>query len=97
VPILNRLDEQIGRVELYYDSATGRNCAMVRSNLGRAVSMSVRLEVQNGPSQYASGRWTYYSDGAALYAPGKCVRFSGSINGGTTDNGSASRGFGNCG
>lgn len=96
LPIDNRLGEEIGRVELYYDPANGRNCAMTRSYLGRSVGMVAQLNIERGASLRVSGSWRVYSDGAELYAPGRCVSFSGSISGGSIDSGSASRGFGNC-
>lgn len=96
-PINNRLGEQIGQVELWYNSNTGENCVMTRNYLGRVATLNAVLRVEDGRTETVNGRWRFYSDGATLYARGQCVAYSGSINGGPTDTGSASRGLGNCG
>ncbi|MGH3716013.1 MAG: hypothetical protein ACRDT4_21505 [Micromonosporaceae bacterium] len=96
--IYNRVDDPIGQVELWYNPDTGKNCVMTRNYLGRYATLTATLRVSDGRSEYVSGKWRYYSDGATLYAPGKCVAYSGAVYGGNaTDTGTASRGFGNCG
>jgi len=94
--INNRVDEPIGQVELWYNSRTGENCVMTRNYLGRVATLNAVLRVENGPTETVSGRWRVYSDGATLPARSRCVAYSGSVNGGGVDTGSASRGFGNC-
>ncbi|MET9337156.1 protein kinase [Nonomuraea sp. NPDC003804] len=78
--------------QLYNDS-TGYNCVvtMKTAKIGQLTSVSATLEVQGKSPVTDSGSYKYYAV-AKAYGKGSCVKFSGS-----TDQGSTSSGFANCG
>lgn len=97
-----------GRIELYYDN--GYNCAMTRDNLSGKAKMGATLYVCrdnslswcNDPMAFPTiedtpNLWWYdYSDGAKLWAAGRCVAFSGDYD---RDGGAAVHpyhGYGHC-
>jgi hypothetical protein len=100
-PVLNRLGEQIGRVELWYKSDNGgTNCVMTWNYLGKVAGLNATLrDDRDGRVQQAPGRFATYSDGAQLTSTnGHCVSGSGSVSGSNTlEVGTASIPSGHCG
>ncbi|MGV9306426.1 serine/threonine protein kinase [Nonomuraea sp. NPDC003727] len=77
-----------------YNSGTKQNCVvtMKYAGVGRESPVSATLEVQGGGSATDSGNYKYYAGPVKLVAPGRCVKFSGSV-----DAGSTAAGWANCG
>ncbi|WP_285772949.1 hypothetical protein [Microtetraspora sp. NBRC 13810] len=83
-----------GVVYQLYSTSSGYNCVvtMKTSNVGKATQVHASLEAQNGGSDSDSGAYEYYAGPVMVQAKGKCVRYSGGGDGGST-----SAGWGNCG
>ncbi|MEV1005639.1 hypothetical protein [Nonomuraea sp. NPDC050202] len=77
-----------------YNTATKQNCVvtMKRVSVGKESPVSATLDVQNGGSLTDSGNYKFYAGPVKLPAPGKCVKFSGSVGADST-----SAGWANCG
>ncbi|MFI7130800.1 hypothetical protein ACIBQ1_34275 [Nonomuraea sp. NPDC050153] len=77
-----------------YNTGTKQNCVMTMkyAGVGTASPVSATLDVQGGDSATDSGAYKYYAGPVKLPAPGKCVKFSGSVGAGST-----SAGWANCG
>jgi serine/threonine protein kinase len=77
-----------------YNSGTKQNCVvtMKYAGVGKESPVSATLDVQGGGSATDSGSFKYYAGPVKLPAPGKCVKFSGSVGAGST-----SAGWANCG
>ncbi|MFI2362443.1 hypothetical protein [Promicromonospora sp. NPDC019610] len=83
----------IGRLELYYNSSTGNNCAMVvhtGASYGVAAETYVSIvrcaeTVWDGECNEASGfdsdygNFSYYAGGVRVSAPNNCISTAGSI------------------
>ncbi|MEU1387770.1 MULTISPECIES: hypothetical protein [unclassified Nonomuraea] len=69
-----------------YNSGTKQNCVvtMKHMDVGKESPVSATLDVQNGDSATDSGNYKYYAGPVKLSAPGKCVKFSGSVGAGST-------------
>ncbi|MFE3447476.1 protein kinase [Nonomuraea sp. NPDC059194] len=76
-----------------YNSSSGYNCVvtMKTAKIGQLSSVTATLEIQGKSPVTDSGSYKYYAV-AKAYGKGSCVKFSGS-----TDQGSTSSGFANCG
>ncbi|SRR5579884_384239 len=81
---------EIGELDVYYDSSTGKNCAITQSgnqSWGVRKSMTVFLSIcqQAGPgwgcnpSVFDSGNYSYYAGPVSLSARGQCIEATGSI------------------
>nr|WP_243274718.1 spore-associated protein [Streptomyces albus] len=72
----------LGTVYLTYNSSNGMNCvATIRQKPGRAVSMSVWLEVPDtGSAAQDSGQYTSHAGPAYLRGKGYCVNWGGNID-----------------
>ncbi|WP_336214097.1 M23 family metallopeptidase [Nonomuraea sp. LPB2021202275-12-8] len=70
-----------GRTYLLYNSSNGYNCVttLKTTNLGSATSMSAFLEPQGAARTTDSGSFAYYAGPVRRSAPGKCVKWGGSI------------------
>lgn len=70
-----------GRTYLLYNSGTGYNCvATIKSvNIGTASPVSAFLEVAGGTRTTDSGSYKYYAGPVKRSAPGKCVKWGGSV------------------
>ncbi|MFI6290905.1 hypothetical protein ACIBEJ_04930 [Nonomuraea sp. NPDC050790] len=77
-----------------YNTATKQNCVvtMKYAGVGKESPVSATLDVQGGPSATDSGNFKYYAGPVKLLAPGKCVKFSGSVGAAST-----AAGWANCG
>ncbi|GAA2207368.1 hypothetical protein GCM10009850_028260 [Nonomuraea monospora] len=77
-----------------YNTGTKQNCVvtMKYAGVGAAGPVSATLDVQGGESATDSGNYKYYAGPVKLPAPGKCVKFSGSVGAAST-----SAGWANCG
>jgi len=83
-----------GRVYLTYNASNGNNCAvtMKHTKLGTASASSAFLEVQGSARTTDSGNFSYYAGPVRKAAPGKCVKWGGSV-----DSESYTSGFEHCG
>ncbi|SDH96702.1 Peptidase family M23 [Actinokineospora alba] len=70
-----------GRTYLLYNSGNGYNCvATIKSvNIGTASAVSAFLEVAGGTRTTDSGSYKYYAGPVKRSAPGKCVKWGGSV------------------
>lgn len=70
-----------GRTYLLYNSGTGYNCvATIKSvNIGTASPVSAFQEVAGGTRTTDSGSYKYYAGPVKRSAPGKCVKWGGSV------------------
>lgn len=70
-----------GKVFLLYSAANGNNCvATIKStNLGKETDVSAFLEVQGAPRTTDKGDYGYYAGPVRKKAPGKCVKWGGSV------------------
>lgn len=83
----------IGRLELYYNSSTGNNCAMV-VHTGASYGVAAETYVSiircaetvwdgkcDGGSGFDSdyGNFSYYAGGVRVHAPNNCISTQGSI------------------
>lgn len=70
-----------GRTYLLYNSGTGYNCvATIKSvNIGTASPVSAFLEVAGGTRTTDSGSYKYYAGPVKRSAPGRCVKWGGSV------------------
>lgn len=85
----------IGHVRLFYDR--GYNCAQTIASVGHD-HIYVKLEVQNGRTLTGSAGSRDRVSTGSVDAAGRCVRFSGSISGGSRNNtGGFESNFGWCG
>ncbi|MFF0866740.1 hypothetical protein ACFYUV_33620 [Nonomuraea sp. NPDC003560] len=77
-----------------YNSGTKQNCVvtMKYAGVGKESPVSATLDVQDGDSATDSGDYKYYAGPVKLTAPGRCVKFSGSVGTGST-----AAGWANCG
>jgi serine/threonine protein kinase len=77
-----------------YNSGTKQNCVVTMKyvGVGKESPVSATLDVQGGESVTDNGNYKYYAGPVKLPAPGKCVKFSGSVGAGST-----SAGWANCG
>ncbi|MFI6180030.1 hypothetical protein ACIA8R_31125 [Nonomuraea sp. NPDC051191] len=77
-----------------YNSGTKQNCVvtMKYAGVGKESPVSATLDVQDGDSVTDSGDYKYYAGPVKLAAPGRCVKFSGSVGAGST-----AAGWANCG
>ncbi|MFI7469648.1 hypothetical protein [Nonomuraea sp. NPDC049646] len=77
-----------------YNSGTKQNCVvtMKYAGVGKESPVSATLDVQDGESATDSGDYKYYAGPVKLAAPGRCVKFSGSVGAGST-----AAGWANCG
>lgn len=64
-----------------YNAGTEQNCVvtMKYAGVGKESPVSATLDVQGGGSATDSGNFKYYAGPVKLDAPGKCVKFSGSV------------------
>ncbi|HEX6347329.1 M23 family metallopeptidase [Umezawaea sp.] len=71
-----------GRVYLTYNSGNGNNCAvtMKHTKLGTASASSAFLEVEGAARSTDSGSYAYYAGPVRKAAPGKCVKWGGSVD-----------------
>lgn len=70
--------ESQGRLEVYYSSSTGKNCAITRDSNPNSGFKAVHISVA-GASGWAdsdSGSFTYYAGPVYVSAPGKCIDVS---------------------
>ncbi|MFC4120074.1 protein kinase domain-containing protein [Nonomuraea zeae] len=76
-----------------YNSGTKQNCVVTMKyvGVGKESPVSATLDVQDGGSATDSGNFKYYAGPVKLSAPGKCVKFSGSVGAGST-----AAGWANC-
>lgn len=84
----------VGTVYLMYNSSNGYNCVATLKavSLGKATSTSAYLEVKGAKRTTDSGNFAYYGGPVKKAAPGKCVKWGGSV--GSAKYGSA---FEHCG
>ncbi|MER6511333.1 hypothetical protein ABT158_31260 [Nonomuraea sp. NPDC001636] len=77
-----------------YNSGTKQNCVVTMKyvGVGKESPVSATLDVQDGDSATDSGDYKYYAGPVKLAAPGRCVKFSGSVGAGST-----AAGWANCG
>jgi hypothetical protein len=70
-----------GRTYLLYNSGTGYNCVTtIKSvNIGTASPVSAFLEVAGSTRTTDSGSYKYYAGPVKRSAPGKCVKWGGSV------------------
>lgn len=70
-----------GKVYLTYTSSTGQNCVvtMKTSKLSSKTTTSAFLEVKGAKRATDRGSYTYYAGPVKKKAPGKCVKWGGSI------------------
>src|SRR5204862_2470018 len=84
----------VGTVYLLYNAANGFNCVVTlkRQSIGQKTPASAYLEVQGQKRTTDAGQFAFYAGPVRLAAPGRCVRWGGSV-------GSARRDmpFGHCG
>ncbi|MCF6474624.1 hypothetical protein FAF44_40535 [Nonomuraea sp. MG754425] len=68
-----------GYIAVYYNSSTGRNCAMTYTNTpGKKQYISVTIST-SGDSDHDSGSFTTYAGPVSVYAKGKCISFQGRV------------------
>ncbi|MFI7152126.1 M23 family metallopeptidase [Nonomuraea sp. NPDC050022] len=74
-----------GRTYLLYNSGNGTNCVatLKTTNLGKASAVSAFLEPQGATRRTDSGSFAYYAGPVKLSAPGKCVKWGGSVGSST--------------
>ncbi|MBV2364420.1 spore-associated protein [Streptomonospora sp. NEAU-YY374] len=69
-----------GTVYLYYDSATGINCAVTMGSVSGATYMDVGLRrTQEGAGEWDSGTFSSYAGPVYVSAKGICVDFTGAV------------------
>ncbi|SEM62190.1 M23 family metallopeptidase [Nonomuraea pusilla] len=70
-----------GQTYLLYNAGNGYNCVVTlkTTNLGTATSVSAFLEPQGESRTTDSGSYGYYAGPVKRSAPGKCVRWGGSV------------------
>lgn len=70
-----------GRTYLLYNSGNGYNCVVTlkSTNLGSATAVSAFLEPQGESRTTDSGNYGYYAGPVKRAAPGKCVKWGGSV------------------
>ncbi|GLW96139.1 serine/threonine protein kinase [Microtetraspora sp. NBRC 16547] len=75
-----------GTVYQLYSNSSGYNCvvAMKTADVGKATQVWAKLEIQGGGSSSDGGAFQYYAGPVMLSGKGKCVRFSGGGDGGST-------------
>ncbi|MEU1072712.1 MULTISPECIES: hypothetical protein [unclassified Streptomyces] len=92
---IDTLEFYTGYTYLYYNSATGMNCAYTvpKSGSGTRQFMYVGLFRQSdGVGVWDDGDFTQYAGPVYLHAPGTCVQFNGQV--GTW---AGNSGYGHCG
>ncbi|MEO3891291.1 hypothetical protein [Nonomuraea sp. B5E05] len=68
-----------GYIAVYYNSSTGRNCAMTyTNNPGKAQYIMVSIST-SGASDRDAGTYTTYAGPVSVYAKGKCISFQGQV------------------
>ncbi|MFI9550141.1 serine/threonine protein kinase [Nonomuraea endophytica] len=77
-----------------YNTGTKQNCVvtMKYAGVGKDSPVSATLDVQGGGTASDGGNFKYYAGPVKLLAPGKCVKFSGSVGAAST-----AAGWANCG
>ncbi|MGW0521654.1 M23 family metallopeptidase [Crossiella sp. NPDC003009] len=79
------VDEQalgtVGRTYLLYNNSNGNNCVVTLKSVsvGTASAVSAFLEVQGEARTTDSGNFTHYAGPVRKAAPGKCVKWGGSV------------------
>ncbi|MET7333530.1 hypothetical protein [Nonomuraea sp. NPDC005650] len=68
-----------GYIAVYYNSSTGRNCAMTFTNSpGKVQYMMVSIST-SGASDRDAGNFTTYAGPVSVYAKGKCISLQGQV------------------
>jgi hypothetical protein len=83
------MDDIYGDMYLMYSATTKKNCVVTIKTkfVGTATWTNVKLEDEDGHVVQDPGNYRYYSGPRYLYAPGKCVRYSGAIYSGPNKTG----------
>ncbi|MEV6157324.1 M23 family metallopeptidase [Nonomuraea sp. NPDC052129] len=78
-----------GRTYLLYNSGTGTNCVatLKTTSLGTASAVSAFLEPEGATRTTDSGSFEYYAGPVKRSAPGKCVKWGGSVGSSTYTSG----------
>jgi hypothetical protein len=78
-----------GRTYLLYNSGNGTNCVatLKTTSLGKASAVSAFLEPQGASRKTDSGSFEYYAGPVKVSAPGKCVKWGGSVGSSTYTSG----------
>ncbi|MEV0149387.1 MULTISPECIES: M23 family metallopeptidase [unclassified Nonomuraea] len=78
-----------GRAYLLFNSGNGYNCVVTlkTTNLSSSTSMSAFLEPEGSTRTTDSGSYQYYAGPVKRSAPGKCVKWGGSIGSSTYTSG----------
>ncbi|MER6945721.1 hypothetical protein ABT294_16980 [Nonomuraea sp. NPDC000554] len=75
-----------GYISVYYDSSTGRNCALTYTNKpGTSQHIGVWLSANGGGSTKQVGTFKYYAGPVSVYGKGKCINFSGQVGNGAIE------------
>jgi hypothetical protein len=75
-----------GYVAVYYNSSTGRNCALTYTNdPGHTQYIRITLSAQGGASQTDSGYYRYYAGPVSVYARHTCISYTGNVGGGPAE------------
>jgi hypothetical protein len=90
--IIATINTEIAKVEIYYNSATGYNCAYTRAigpAYGKTKQMAIAIDsceqtspgskCTGGKHDYDVGQYKYFAGPAAVKAPGHCIDVYGSI------------------
>jgi hypothetical protein len=75
---------QGGYMSVYYDAATGRNCALTYTNTP-GVTQSIDIEISLWSSSTVhrdAGQYKYYAGPVFVSAPHQCIRLTGRVGGG---------------
>ncbi|MDF2706957.1 MAG: Negative regulator of beta-lactamase expression-like protein [Nonomuraea muscovyensis] len=74
-----------GTAYLLYNTATGYNCVatLKKISLGKPSAVSAFLEPQGSSRKSDSGSFAYYAGPVTAKAPGKCVKWGGSVGSAT--------------
>ncbi|NBE95807.1 spore-associated protein A [Nonomuraea sp. KC401] len=72
-----------GYIAVYYNSSTGKNCAMTYTNKpGTKQYIRVDISASGGGSQTDRGSYTTYAGPVSVSAKGKCISFAGQVGSG---------------
>jgi hypothetical protein len=79
--LLNNLQITGGYISVYYNAATGRNCALTYTNHpGVAQEIWVKIGLWDSSTEYSDhGNYKYYAGPVSVAAAGKCIWVGGSV------------------
>ncbi|WP_406313280.1 spore-associated protein A [Streptosporangium sp. NBC_01639] len=72
-----------GYISVWYNSSTGKNCAMTYTNKpGKKQYIRVDISTMTGKPVTDAGNYTTYAGPVSVYAKGQCIEISGQVTAG---------------